>query len=72
MNKALAQLEKELLLITKIEDWDTSALQEPWKDLSTKNYAVAELESQNGRKIKDTMQQKERASSPPPESIGNF
>ena len=46
----LMQLEKDLAMVTKSEQWDIKIAEENWQDLSAK---IAELESQTNRILRD-------------------
>ena len=47
------QLEKELAMVTKSEEWDIKIAEENWQDLSAKIFA--ELESKTNRILRDAL-----------------
>ena len=49
------QLEKELAMVTKSEEWDIKIAEENWQDLSAKIGIFAELESKTNRILRDAL-----------------
>ena len=65
------QLEKELAMVTKSEEWDIKVAEENWQDLSAKIGIFAELESQTNRILRDALsKQQEEVNSFPPDADG--
>ena len=63
------QLEKELAMITKSEEWDIKVAEKNWQDLSAKIGIFAELESQTNRILRDALSKQQEEVNPfPPDA----